>query len=118
MLCNNGGNMDQIKYFQKKLLKYSNEKFDVDKYREIDFFKTHTAFEGTPQKHPESKDKILILTDPFDQLAPIYEFTLKSVGNIEEIDTISSVDGESANRVRVWIKKGSVALTYKPFYVE
>lgn len=69
------------------------------------------------KKHPHD-DKILILmAEPFSKNKEFYEFTVDSIGQIEEIGTITNQDGESALQIRVWVKKGTPAIKSKPFIV-
>jgi hypothetical protein len=107
--------MNDKNYIQKLL---SNSKYyQIDKYRKTDFKKTHKPFEGTPQKHPHD-DKILILvTDPFAKFNEYYEFSLESIGHVEDLGTISSETGHSVTKIRVWVKKGMPAIKSKPFIV-
>jgi len=59
----------------------------------------------------------VLLTDPFSDDKLFYEFPVSSISFIEEIGTITSVDGRSAQKLRLWIKKGTVGLKYSPFIV-
>lgn len=99
------------------MLERLNRDLGVQKYREMNFFDTHVSFEGTPRKHPSDKTKVILLTDPFSEKNTFFEFSLSAIDYIEELETISSEDGKSAVRMRLWIKKGSVGLKYEPFIV-
>jgi len=101
----------------KKLLEKSNRKFALEKYRESDITITHCFFEGTPKKNPHDDTILILLTDPFKKNKEFYEFTIDSIGRIEEIGTITNRDGQSALRVRVWIKKGVPAINATSFIV-
>lgn len=100
-----------------KLLETAN-KYDIDKYREIDFFDTHTSFSGTPKRHPVDREKLVLVSDPFTSETEFYEFPVESIDYFEELDTISAEFGKSALRVRIWVKKGTPAIRYEPFVVE
>ncbi len=104
------------KRYIKKLLQIS-EKFDIDRYKDPDFVKAHQSYEGMPRKHASDPKKIVLLTDPFSDENQFYEFPISSIGFIEEIGTISSEDGRSAQKLRLWIKKGTLGLKYTPFIV-
>lgn len=99
------------------MLERLNRNLGIQKYREMNFFDTHVSFEGTPRKHPNDKTKVVLLTDPFSEKNAFFEFPLSAIDYIEELETISSEDGKSAVRMRLWIKKGSVGLKYEPFIV-
>ena len=105
---------------QIKLLKQlqDNDKTAIDKYRNINFFETHVAFVGTPKKHQYDKSKIIIVSDPFTDKKIFYEFSIDSIDLVEELGTISSSDGKNALQIRVWIKKGTLAVKYEPFIIE
>jgi hypothetical protein len=61
---------------------------------------------------------LILLTSPFTSDKKFYEFYVNSIGSIEEIGTITSEKGESAIKVRVWVKKGMPALKAEPFIIE
>jgi hypothetical protein len=101
----------------KKLIEKSQKEFSVQKYMVEDFKTTHRVFEGTPKKHPNDGNIMILLTDPFSKKKDFYEFTVDSIGHIEEIGTITNQDGDSAMQVRLWVKKGTPAIKAKPFIV-
>ncbi|TFH41303.1 MAG: inorganic pyrophosphatase Ppa [Chrysiogenales bacterium] len=102
----------------KKLIEMSNSRFDIEKYHTVDIRLTHRDFEGTPQKHPYDEKLLILLSDPFSNNRDYLELTLESIGKIEEIGTLTDEDGNSAIRVRVWIKKGTPAIRSKPFIIK
>jgi len=105
---------------QIKLLNFlkENDKTAIDKYRNINFFENHVAFVGTPKKHQYDKSKIILLSDPFSDKKIFYEFSIDTIDLVEELGTISSEDGKNALQIRIWVKKGTVALKYEPFIIE
>ncbi|MDH7553327.1 MAG: inorganic pyrophosphatase Ppa [Spirochaetota bacterium] len=106
---------EQIKLLN--LLK-ENDKTAIDKYRNINFFENHVAFVGTPKKHQYDKSKIILLSDPFSDKKIFYEFSIDTIDLVEELGTISSRDGKNALQIRIWVKKGTIALKYEPFIIE
>lgn len=106
---------EQIKLLN--LLK-ENDKTAIDKYRNINFFENHVAFVGTPKKHQYDKTKIILLSDPFSDKKIFYEFSIDTIDLVEELGTISSQDGKNALQIRIWVKKGTVAIKYEPFIIE
>lgn len=106
---------EQIKLLH--LLK-ENDKTAIDKFRNINFFENHVAFVGTPKKHQYDKSKIVLVSDPFSDKKIFYEFSIDSIDMVEELGTISSQDGKNALQIRIWVKKGTIALKYEPFIIE
>lgn len=101
----------------KKLIEKSQKHFSLERYRDHDIKKTHRAFIGTPKKHPHDDTIMILLSDPFSKNNEFYEFTVDSIGHIEEIGTITNREGESYIKIRIWIKKGTPAIKAKPFIV-
>jgi len=102
--------------YARKLLETSRQ-FNIDKLRQPNFREDYSSFEGSPRRHP-SNDKILILvTNPFDENMMFYEFNLDTVSAVEEIGTITSSDSKSAYQVRIWVKKGTLAVKSETFIV-
>jgi hypothetical protein len=101
----------------QKLIEKTGKEFSVQKYTVPDIKRTHRVFEGTPKKHPNDDTILILLTDPFSKKKDFYEFTVDSIGHIEEIETITNKDGESAMKIRLWVKKGTPAIKARPFIV-
>ncbi|MBN1496787.1 MAG: inorganic pyrophosphatase Ppa [Spirochaetes bacterium] len=101
----------------RKLIEKSEKKFAVEKFHDADARKSYRSFIGTPKKHPKDENILILLTDPFSKNTEFYEFAVDSIASVEEIDTITNEDGESAMKVRLWIKKGMPAIKAKPFIV-
>jgi len=101
----------------KKLLLDKN-KFELERFHDININETHKPYTGIPRKHPTDKNVLVLLTDPFSQKQVFYEFSMESIGLIEETGTVTSENGESAMKIRVWIKKGMMALKSESFVVE
>jgi hypothetical protein len=108
--------MEEQKKFINDIIKHS--KFEIAPYHEVNLEDKHSIFIGTPQKDPNDKTKIILLIDPFSAKEKYIEFPIQSIGHIEEIGTITSNDGKSALKIKLWVKKGSVALESKPFIVK
>ena len=95
--------MEELKYLRKLI--EQKEGHDIDKFRDMNQNKIYKAFEGIPRKHPTDSKVLVLFTDPFAKDRTFYEFAIDSIGNIEELGTISSPEGQSAYKVRVWAKK-------------
>lgn len=108
--------MDDVSYV-KRLINRSTA-FEVDRFRDADINKFYTPFEGSPKKHPTDEKILVLIADPFSRRSRFYEFSIESIGTIEEIGTVSSERGENAYMIRIWIKKGMTALKTEPFIVE
>lgn len=100
------------------LIERSRKEFELQSYRDRDIHESHVPYEGTPRKHPYDANILILVPDPFaDREKTFYEFTVDSIGLIEELQTISNERGDSAIRVRVWVKKGKTAIKSTPFVV-
>ena len=108
--------MEHIRYV-KKLIEQT-QQYEISQFRDKNIKNAFAPFEGSPKKHP-SDDKILILlANPFSRRSQFYEFSVESIGDIEELGTVTSEKGESAYMIRVWVRKGLTALRTEPFIVE
>jgi len=79
---------------------------------------THVAYSGSPHKHPYDDSRIILIADPFSRNTFYYEFGREDVAFAEELPNLVTPDDEAVSMVRIWVKKGSVALRTTPFRVE
>lgn len=107
--------MDEKIYVQKLL--ETNEQFSIDKIRNIDLREDFIPFIGSPKKHPSNDNILMLITNPFDENKQFYEFYMDSISAIEEIGTISSENCKSAYQIRIWVKKGAMAIRSETFIV-
>ncbi|HOW82843.1 MAG TPA: hypothetical protein PK573_09795 [Spirochaetota bacterium] len=103
--------------YVKKLIDHA-AGFEIDRIRDADINRFYSPFEGSPKKHPTDEKILVLIAEPFSRRSRFYEFSIESIGAIEEIGTITSEKGDSAYMIRVWIKKGLTALKTEPFVVE
>jgi hypothetical protein len=95
------------------------KRLEVDTFRRLpDLRRHHVPFTGTPRKHPHDDDKIILIVDPFSTQTFFYEFNTQDVQGVEVLPSLVNMEGESVTMVRVWVKKGSLALKTTPFVVE
>ncbi len=106
--------MDEIKYVQK-LLEVSN-KVNIEKFRLINNKEDYQPFEGSPKRHPANDNILVLLTNPFDKNKMFYEFHLDTISAVEELGTVTS-EKDSIYQVRVWVKKGAIAVRSETFIV-
>jgi inorganic pyrophosphatase len=78
---------------------------------------THVAYSGSPFKHPHNPDKVILLTDPFSQNTLYYEFNREDIDLAEDLPSIVNLEDETLTMVRLWVKKGALALRCTPFRV-
>ncbi len=109
-------NMEQ-KQFIQKLIEMSGQ-FEIERSGKIDLSGTHNAYEGTPKKHPANDNILVLFTDPAGTEPGFYEFSVNTIGAVEELGTATTLTGQSYFRIRVWIRKGSPALRAEKFIVE
>ncbi len=104
-----------------KFLKQA-EKFEIQLYNKSQGIKNlrehHLAFSGSPRKHPYDRNHVILVTDPYCSTSSYYEFRTKDIAHVEELPHIVDENGETANMVRIWVKKQSVGLRCTPFLVE
>ena len=79
--------------------------------------KTHVAYSGSPQKHPYDPEKVLLVPDPYSSGTFFYEFRTDDISFVEDLVNLVDIDGETIHMVRVWVKKGSIAIRSTPFLV-
>ncbi|MBP7902235.1 MAG: hypothetical protein KA015_05415 [Spirochaetes bacterium] len=103
---------------QKKIIKDLISVGKPENLPEIEREANFTPFCGIPKRSAADTSKIIILTEAFSTENEFFEFSLKDVGHIEEIETISDSEGRNAVKVRLWVKKGARALSSRSFVVE
>ncbi|MFH0975610.1 MAG: inorganic pyrophosphatase Ppa [Spirochaetota bacterium] len=98
------------------------KKFEIQSYKKHfdpkEFRETHIPFTGSPKKHPYDHKKVILLIDPYNNSTSYYEFKTADILHVEELPNITNMDGETVTMVRIWVKKGSIALRCSPFLVE
>ena len=112
----NNNSISDIQYV-KKLLEMP-QIYALEKSSSINMKETHTPFEGTPKTHPNDDNILILLTSPFAKNKKFYEFPIKSVGKIEDMGIVTSENGQTAYKIKVWIKKGMPGLIAESFIVE
>ena len=105
-----------------KSLNQEQGNFDLQLYRRPkdpkELTKTHVAFSGSPQKHPFSSDKIILIADPYSGDSMFYEFNITDIYYAEKLPSLVNLDGETVSIARIWVKKNAVALRCSPFLVQ
>ena len=99
------------------------EKFEIQAYRRKPkdlklLKKTHVAFTGSPQKHPFDPQRVVLISDPYSTSTVYYEFMKNDISYVEELPSVANLEGETVMMVRVWVKKGSIAVRSSAFIVE
>ncbi|HAP55673.1 MAG: hypothetical protein GXY71_06810 [Treponema sp.] len=80
------------------------------------------AFVGTLRKHPYDGDKCLLLAAAKDSPrlvaeGSIIEFRIADVLAADELPLSVDEEGAARSLVRIWVKRGALALRYEPFEV-
>lgn len=78
----------------------------------------YSSFVGIPGRSHSDPAKVLIFPELYTDTGEYLEFFIKDICHIEELETISSPEGKSAVKARVWVKKGVRAVKARPFTVE
>lgn len=98
------------------------EKFDIQvfdgKQNLGDMKKKHACFTGSPRKHPDRDDMIILVSDPFSPHPTYLEFKLQDISYVERLSNEVNEDGDTAATARLWVKKGSVGVRCIPFLVD
>ena len=95
--------------------------FDIIKYGSHDALDA-VAFVGTLRKHPYDSDKCLLLTAKQEKLrwleeGIIIEFRIADVAAADELPSPVDERGAARPLVRLWVKRGAIAMRYQPFEV-
>jgi hypothetical protein len=97
-------------------------KFEIQAYRppknRDDLEKNHVSFSGSPFKHPTDKGKVILIPDPYSVQILYYEFRTADIGFAEELASVVDDREKTVSMVRIWVKKGGMALRCTPFRVE
>jgi len=107
--------MEDKKYVQR-LLEVS-EQFSIDKIRNVNLREEFIPFEGSPKKHPSNENILMLITNPFDENKRFFEFYMDTISAIEEIGTITSDENKSIYQIRIWVRKGTMAIRSETFIV-
>jgi inorganic pyrophosphatase len=107
--------MTLTKFLQKA------DKFEIQAYRQpadhARLAETHIAYSGSPFKHPDNPEKIILVADPYSQNTFYYEFNRADITLAEDLPNIVNLENESLAMTRLWVKKGALAVRCTPFRV-
>ena len=97
------------------------DKFEIQAYRQpanqARLAEDHIAYSGSPFKHPDNPDKVILVADPYSQNTFYYEFNKTDITLAEDLPSIVNLENESLSMVRLWVKKGVLAVRCTPFRV-
>ena len=94
------------------------KQYDIDKKSDININETHTPFEGFPRARPSDKSVLLLFSDPFSMEDKFHEFSVDSIAKIDDLGQITNEEGQTVNRVRLWVKKGMPAIISESFVIK
>jgi hypothetical protein len=75
------------------------------------------AYTGVPRKHPYDSGKFMLFGDPLGANPVIVEFKMNDILRVERLPSPVTKEGESLFIVRVWVRRGALAMQYQPFEV-
>lgn len=75
----------------------------------------NVSFSGSPRKHPYDQEKIILVADPYSTNTIFFEFSKQDIAFVEELPSIVDMDGNTVTMMRLWVKKGSLAVRSTPF---
>jgi len=95
--------------------------FDIVKYGNHEALDA-IAFIGALRKHPYDSDKCLLLTARQEKLrwleeGVVLEFRISDVLAADELPSPVNEQGAARSLIRIWVKRGAIALRYEPFEV-
>ena len=97
------------------------EKFEIEKYKKPRdrklLVETHIPYSGSPHKHPNDPEKMILVIDPYYTSTFYYEFNKSDISYIDELPNLVNLEGEIFTMVRIWVKKTSIAVRCTPFIV-
>ena len=103
--------MSQLKLLEQGLA------YDIQPYQgEGNLEADAIAFSGALRQH-YNPNMVVLLSRPLESDGVIYEFRVDDILHIEEIDHLTRQDGLTVEQVRVWVRKGSLAMKMQPFQV-
>lgn len=92
--------------------------FPIEKFNYTKFSEDHSvSFIGSPIKHPYEDNKFILICDPLNPDTDFLEFQKENVLFLEELPALISEKGETIYMAKIFIKKGTVGIKYKPFVV-
>jgi inorganic pyrophosphatase len=98
------------------------QRLSVERYKKprdmMAIARTHVSFSGSLQKHPTDPDKVIIIPDPHNRDQTYFEFSRGDIGYLEKLPGITTLEGETANITRIWVKKNGIAVRCTPFVVD
>jgi inorganic pyrophosphatase len=107
--------MDDRNYPQEAL------SFQIQAYRKPKDIRSlklgNVAFTGSPRKHPYDSDKVILVADPYSTNTLYFEFDKADVTYVEEQPSLVDLDGNTVTMIRLWLKKGGIAVRCTPFVV-
>lgn len=91
---------------------------ELTKFDSTQGYKQNSSdFIGAPRKHPYDHNKIILVQSPFTAKTVFFEFSLQDILHIEDLPRIATENGENIRIVKLWIRRGSVALRFQAFEV-
>lgn len=75
----------------------------------------NVSFTGSPRKHPYDLDKIILVADPYSTNTFYFEFEKSDISFVEELPNVVDMEGNTLTMIRIWVKKGSIAIRSTPF---
>ena len=75
----------------------------------------NVSFAGSPRKHPYDPEKIILVADPYSTNTFYYEFAKNDIAFVEELPSVVDMDGTTLTMIRMWVRKGSIAVRSTPF---
>jgi inorganic pyrophosphatase len=91
---------------------------ELMKFKSDETTKDAVIFYGVPFKNPLKKDKIVISPTMFSTSSIFYEFGINDIITWDEVEKIVNPSGTSLTLIKLYVRRGSVAIRYEPVLIE
>ncbi|MDH3382370.1 MAG: hypothetical protein OEL54_06660 [Flavobacteriaceae bacterium] len=100
------------------IIKVVHNNRELEQYKDPDRLKNESVpYIGQVKQHKSDPDKLFLKVDPLSSHGPLLEFNTRDIVYAEEVSTLSNNEGAAYRIVKIWVKKGSVAIKLSPFIV-
>lgn len=91
---------------------------ELEKYKDPERLKREAIpFVGQVKQQGQDREKIFLRHDATQSGSALYEFKAQDVLYAEEVKTITDEAGQGWRMVKIWVRKGAIALKLEPFTV-
>ncbi|MDH5560841.1 MAG: hypothetical protein OEY59_08305 [Deltaproteobacteria bacterium] len=90
----------------------------LEKYKDPDKLEEEAvAYAGQVKQHKSDPGKIFLRVDPLSSHGLLLEFNTGDIVFAEDVNTVTNKNGTACRIIKIWVKKGSIAIKLLPFVV-